>query len=170
MGGFVWASVCKGWLGLGVVYRILDKVGALPKDGWRNWFFRSILLKIPIFPQGTKYALVFFCLLEGSIGKEKMELLIGLTSPYCCCSARSGQHGGCDECLISRNTSQIAKLYLPWIAKCILFCSVARKQLWTMGLFCPQLPVFQASYGSKQWFTLFFCWFMVISFTFQAEE
>lgn len=36
----VWVSVLAGWLGLGVVCRILDKVGALPKcHGWRNWLF-----------------------------------------------------------------------------------------------------------------------------------
>lgn len=113
----VWVSVCTGQRGLGVVCRILDKVGALPKDGWRNWFFRSILLKIPIFPQGTKCALVFGFLASGrkqgmEKKKKKMELLISLTSPCCCCSARSGQHSSYDECLISRNTSQIAKLYL----------------------------------------------------------
>lgn len=110
----VWVSVCTGWRGLGVQCRILDMVGALPKDGWRNWFLQSIFLKIPIFPQGTKCALVFRCLASGrKQGREKMKLLISLTSPCCCCSARSGQHSSYDECLISRNTSQIAKLYLP---------------------------------------------------------
>lgn len=33
--------------------------------GWMEEFFRSILLKIPIFPQGTKCALVFGFLASG---------------------------------------------------------------------------------------------------------
>lgn len=36
-----------------------------------------------------------------------MKLLMGLTSPCRRCTAKSGQHGNSDECLIFRNTSQI---------------------------------------------------------------
>lgn len=105
-----------------VLCRILDNVGAVPKrmDGWRNFFSEHIVKNTyipppsPLSPKTPKESSMhqffgFLC----SGRKQKMELLIGLTSPRCCCSARSGQHCSYDECLISRNTSQIAKLYLP---------------------------------------------------------
>lgn len=144
---FVWVSVCTGWCcaGFWILLELFQK-------GWMDGgiFFQSILLKIPISPlsplspktpKESSMHQFFGFLCSGR--KQKMELLIGLTSPRCCCSARSGQHCSYDECLISRNTSQIAKLYLPWIAKCIFFCSVAGKQLWTTGLLCPHSQVFQ---------------------------
>lgn len=47
----VWVSVCTGWWGLGVLCRILDKVGALPKDGWRSFFSEHIVKNTYIPPR-----------------------------------------------------------------------------------------------------------------------
>ena len=112
--------ICVGFCmhrmaGLGVVCRILDKVETLPKNGWRScffslslFFFQRILLKIPIFTPRNQLCTRFLSSVSWKEAKtEKMELLMGFTSPCCCCTARSGQHGNCDECLISKNTSKI---------------------------------------------------------------
>lgn len=101
-----WGCCAGFWMRLELCQR-MDGVFFLP--------FHSILLKIPILPQRSRANTGFsvFSLLDGSRyrpgGKKKMELLISLTSPCCRCSARSGRCRGCDECLITRNTSQIAK-------------------------------------------------------------
>lgn len=140
--GFSCVGVCMHRMaGVWGFCRILDGIGTLPKDGWRNWFFSAHIVKNTYIPPRNQVCTSFQFLACGRrqkriAEKKKIEFLISLTSPCCCCSARSGQHSSDDECLISRNTSQIAKLYLPWIAKCLLFCSVLRKQSWTMGLFC----------------------------------
>lgn len=63
--------------------------------------FWSILLKIPIFPQGMKCVLVFSFGLEEGGREGEMEFMISLTSP-CCYSASFVQHSGYDECLVSR--------------------------------------------------------------------
>lgn len=83
--------------------------------GWMPFFFFLFLLfhsivKTTYFRQRRRANGIFsfFLLLEGStyrLEEKRMELLISLTSPCCRRSARSG----CDECLITRNTSQTAK-------------------------------------------------------------
>lgn len=149
--------------GVGVAFRILEKVGTVPKDGWRNWIFSEHIVKNTYIPPRKQVcALVFGFLASGrKRGRQKMELLISLTSPCCCCSARSGQHSSYDECLISWNTSQIAKLYLPWIAKCILFCSVVKKTTVDNGT--------ALSSQTKQCCPLIFCLFEANLFLFQKH-
>ena len=116
-------------------------------------------------------SLRFFWLLEGNGERKKMELLISLTSPCCCCSARSGQHSSYDECLISRNTSQIAKLYLPWIAKCVLSCSVVQKNnCGQWGSFVPNSQFFRPATEAKQCCPLIFCQFIANLFLFHTHE
>lgn len=93
-----------------VLCRILDEVGTLPEDGWRVFFsaFPQHIVET-IRPKEASGWQFFGFLAPGwkqvQAGGIEMELLISLTSPCCRYSAWSG----CDECLITRNTSQIAK-------------------------------------------------------------
>lgn len=63
---------------MGVLCRILDKVGALPEDGWRSFFFQSILLKNTYIPpkEPSMHRFSVFSLLDGnrySAGQKKKK-------------------------------------------------------------------------------------------------
>lgn len=64
----MWVSVCTGWWGLGVLCRILDKVGALPEDGWRSFFFPEHIVKNTYIPpkEPSLHRFSVFSLLDGS--------------------------------------------------------------------------------------------------------
>lgn len=79
-------------------------------------FSSEHIVKNTYIPPRSKVCTSFlaFSFLEGELEeREKNGMVDQLHFTRCCSSASSGQHRGSDECLISRNTSQIAKVYLP---------------------------------------------------------